>query len=133
MNSHLSSEQLCHWIAGEHEMEAGQHLRECPACQADLHQFQHALAGFRGSLEQSRVPPVSWPRARQTLPRWILATAALLILTGGPVYWSARQQRLAEQAHTDELLMERVHTGLSRAVPASMEPLMQLVSREEQE
>jgi hypothetical protein len=76
------------------------------------------------------VPAASYSRVRQTLPRWILATAALSVLVAAPVYWNARQQRDAEQAKADQLLLERVHAGLSRTVPASMEPLMQLISTE---
>jgi hypothetical protein len=129
MNSHLSSEQICHWIAGGHGREEERHLRECPICQAELDQFQNALGGFRHSLEQTPVPAPSYSRVRQTLPRWILATAALSVLVAVPVYWNARQQRDAERAQADELLLERVHAGLSRSVPASMEPLLQLIQR----
>ncbi|HYV61780.1 MAG TPA: hypothetical protein VE958_03850 [Bryobacteraceae bacterium] len=133
MNSHLSSEEMYQWLSGEHMDEVEEHFRECEACQTELHQLKNALAGFRSSLEECPVPAVSWRPVRQILPRWILATAALLLLTVAPVYWSARQQRLAEQAQADELLLERVNAGLSRSVPASMEPLMQLVSQKENE
>ena len=133
MNSHLSSDQICRWMAGEYARDEERHLRECLACRAELEQLQNALAGFRSSLERAPVPAVSYSRVRQTLPRWILATAALLLVTGAPVYWSTRQQRLADQARADELLLERVNAGLSRSVPASMEPLMQLVSPKETE
>ena len=131
MNSHLTSEEIYQWLSGERGNEVEEHLRECPACQADLHQFRQALAGFRNSLEQSPVPPVYLRPALQIIPRWFLAAAAVLLLAAAPIYWTARQQRAAEQSRTDELLLERVNTGLSRAVPASMEPLMQLVSKEE--
>jgi len=131
MISHLSLEEIHQWLSGERRNEVEEHFRECPACEVELHQFQKALVGFRSSLEQSPVPPVSYLRVRGTLPRWILATAAVLLLTAAPVYWNARQQRAAEQSKTDELLLERVNAGLSRTVPASMEPLMQLISREE--
>ena len=125
MTLHLTAEQICQSIAGDLGSEVEQHLRDCPACQAECDQFQNAVAGFRDSLEQSPVPAVNYSRVRQTLPRWILATATLSLLVAAPVYWNARQQRVADQAQADELLLERVHTGLSRAVPASMEPLMQ--------
>lgn len=130
MNSHLSSEQICRWIAGERGEQAAGHLRECPACQAELDQFQIALSGFRSSLEHSPAPPIRLGRAGQTLPRWILATAALSLIVAAPVYWKARQQRDAEQAQADQRLLERVHAGLSRTVPASMEPLMELIATE---
>ena len=131
MNSHLSSEELYQWLSGEGGNEVEEHFRECPACQADLHQFRRALAGFRNSLEQCPVPPAHLRPVRQTIPRWLLAAAAVLLLAAAPIYWTARQQRAAEQSRTDELLLERVNTGLSRNVPASMEPLMQLISKEE--
>jgi hypothetical protein len=130
MNSHLSSNQICRWLAGDRGPEEQQHLRICPACRAELEQFENALTGFRSSLEQSPVPAVGYSRVRQTLPRWVLAAAALALLVATPVYWNARQQRAAEQAKSDELLLERIDAGLSRSVPASMEPLMQLISKE---
>jgi len=132
MNSHLSSDQICQWLAGERGHGAQLHLRACPACQAELDQLQNALTGFRVSLEDLPVPAVSYSRARHALPRWILATAALALLVATPVYWNARQQRAAEQAKSDELLLERIDAGLSRSVPASMEPLMNLISKETQ-
>ena len=136
MNSHLSLEEIHQWLSGERRDEVEEHFRECPACEAELHQLRKALAGFRSSLEQSPVPAVSYSRTRQTLPRWILATAAVLLLIATPVYWNARQQRppqtAEDQAKADELLLERIDAGLSRSVPTSMEPLMQLISKENQ-
>ena len=132
MNSHLSLEEIYQWLSGERREEVEEHFRDCPACKAEMQQFQIALAGFRSSLEQAPVPAVSYSRVRHTLPRWILATAAVLLLVATPVYWNARQQHAAEQAKSDELLLERIDASLSRSVPASMEPLMQLISKENQ-
>jgi len=56
----------------------------------------------------------------------------VLLLTAAPVYWNALQPRAAEQAKSDELLLERIDASLSRSVPTSMEPLMQLISKENQ-
>lgn len=131
MNSHLASDQLCKWLAGERGTEEQQHLRSCPPCRAALEGFQNALTGFRTSLQESPVPPLNYSRTRQILPRWVLATAAVALMLAAPVYWNARQQRSTEQSKTDELLLERVNAGLSRTVPPSMEPLMQLISKEE--
>ena len=133
MNSHLSSDQICKWLAGERGTEEELHLLSCTACRSELDQFQHALTGFRTSVEGSSVPPVNYARTRQIVPRWILATAALAValVLSAPVYWNARQQRSTEQSKTDELLLERVNAGLSRTVHSSMEPLMQLISNEE--
>jgi hypothetical protein len=134
MNSHLSSEELYQWLSGERRDEVEEHFRECPACEAEIRQFQNALTGFRTSLEQFPVPAIRYSRVRQTLPRWILAAAAVALLVATPVYWNARQQRAPEpaedQAKSDELLLERIDASLSRSVPSSMEPLMQLISKE---
>jgi hypothetical protein len=132
MNSHLSSEEMYQWLSGAPLEEVEEHFRECPACQAEMHQLKNALLGFQRSLEQSPVPAVNYSRVRQTLPRWILAAAALSLLAATPMYWNARQQRAAEQARADELLLQRIDASLSRSVPASMEPLMQLISKENQ-
>jgi hypothetical protein len=132
MNSHLSSQQICNWLAGRRGEQEQKHLHECAACQAELDQFQNALAGFRTSLEKSPVPAVRRKQSSPRLSRWVLASAALSLMVAAPVWWNARQQRAAEQAKADELLLERVQAGLSRSVPASMEPLMQLISREDQ-
>jgi len=131
MNSHLSSEEMYQWLSGEHGADVDEHLHECPACQTELLQFRNALAGFRTSLEKSPIPAVRRKQSSQRLSRWVLASAALSLMVAAPMYWNARQQRAAEQAKADELLLERVNAGLSRSVPASMEPLMQLISRED--
>ena len=131
MNSHLTSEEMYQWLSGEHGADVEEHFRECTACQTELLQFRSALAGFRTSLEKSPVPAVRRKQSSQRLSRWVLASAALSLMVAAPVYWNARQQRAAEQAKADELLLERVNAGLSRSVPASMEPLMQLISRED--
>lgn len=131
MNSHLSSEEIYQWLSGDRGDGMEEHFRECPACRVELQQLKTALDGLRSSLEEAAVPPVSYSRTRAALPRWILATAVLSTLIAAPVYWNLRQQHAAEQAKADELLLERVQVGLSRSVPASMEPLMQLISRED--
>lgn len=134
MNQHLSSKQLCDWLIGQHGHWQGEHLRQCADCRSELEQLQNAVSGFRGSLERWSVSPPPPSRAvRRNVPRWILATAALSLLAAVPIYWNTYQQRAAAQAKADQVLLERIHTGLSRAVPASMEPLMQLVSKEERQ
>jgi hypothetical protein len=52
----------------------------------------------------------------------------LIILLVIPVYKNKREEKRARQAMEDALLLEQVNASLSRDVPASMEPLMNLVS-----
>jgi len=136
MNSHLTSEEISNWLAGESGQEADQHLGDCPACRAELDLLRNAFAGFRRSLEALPVPAPHRIYRKDPLPRWILAAAALSLLIAAPVYWNARQQPIPQptedQAKADELLLERIQSGLSRSVPASMEPLMQLISNDGQ-
>ena len=129
MNTHLSSDQICRWLAGDGKAEDQRHLRECAACQAEVEQFHSMLAGFGASVRNSPAPAIRRAARHAAMPRWILAAAALSILIGAPIYWNVRQQRAAEQAKADELLLDRVNAGLSRSVPASMEPLMLLISQ----
>ena len=68
------------------------------------------------------------PPVRHLARRWILAAASLLILALGPAYWQTRQQaRAAEMARADALL-QQVDAEISRAVPQTMEPLVNLVT-----
>ena len=133
MNTHFTSERICRWIAGERKPGDERHLVECHACRAEVDQFTGIVDAFGTALRSSPAPPVRRAASRAAVPRWILVTAALSALIAAPVYWSVRQQRAAEQAKADELLLERVNAGLSRSVPASMEPLMFLVNQKETE
>ncbi|MGD0869412.1 MAG: hypothetical protein ABSB88_07675 [Bryobacteraceae bacterium] len=135
MNEHLSPEDISRWFAGERSSESQRHVGECEECSARLDRTESALAEFRGSVhdwsaaEAASAPPIAWrPPARHTAQRWVLAAASLLILVSAPAYWhSRRQARAAEMARADALL-EQVDTGISRAVPQTMEPLVNLVT-----
>jgi anti-sigma factor RsiW len=50
MIAHLSSEQLAEWIAGQPSLMVAQHVRECPACRAELADFRETLGDFRGAV-----------------------------------------------------------------------------------
>lgn len=82
MNSHLSEEQITGWIAGERGREAEQHIRECPACTAEVERCRKAFLLFRDSgyacAEYWRTqPPVPSPRR---VARWVLAASSLVAL-----------------------------------------------------
>jgi hypothetical protein len=102
--------------------------------------LESSLSLFRGSVRQwsdrqsSAPDPAAWKAARTRTgfigpPRlWALVTAMVLMLAVVPIYRDAQdKQRKAELAQADAVLMEQVDDQLSRAVPAPMEPLVNLV------
>jgi len=142
MNQHLSSEQIAKWVAGERTGADEQHARECSECRAKLAEFEGALSLFRGAVhdwseqQSSGMRSAAWtddepvrPRWRFQPLRWAAAGVALLILAAIPFVHNAREkQRQAELAKADALLLEQVDAEISRAVPATMEPLVKLVA-----
>ena len=135
MNEHLSPEDISRWLAGERRGEPERHAGECEACSARLDRMESAIAEFRGAVhdwsaaQPASAPHIAWrPPIRRMARRWILATASLLMLVSVPAYWHSRQQaRAAEIARADALL-EQVDAEISRAVPQTMEPLVNLVT-----
>jgi len=126
---------------GEHGALEKEHVRNCPECLAELARLESILAQFRNSarvLVGQAVPPADleflsvaeaeeswWSNAPR---RWVLATAALVILVTVPFLQNARdRKRAVERAEADTLLMEQVDRAVSRTVPRPMEPLIELV------
>ena len=138
MIEHLSTEQISQWMIGERSPQLERHVAECDDCRAELAQLESTLVQFRGAVREwsgSPAPPAwrqpasggswfSWPRAA-------VAAATLSVLLAVPVYWNVRARDRAEQAaaaRADVLLLERVDSEISRAVPEPMEPLVNLVA-----
>jgi hypothetical protein len=143
VNNHLSATQISRLIAGQQEPEEEFHLRHCPTCSAELARVQSGFAAFGRSVrEWARqsdmsmdaapwTPPVSTVRPR---PRLLgFAAAAIALAVGLPVYQEYRATRNEARWQRDAELLEQVHAQLSRAVPASMQPLMELMYEERQE
>jgi hypothetical protein len=135
MNEHLSPEDISRWFAGEPSSDLQRHAGECQECSARLDSMESALAEFRGSAhdwsaaQSASAPPIAWrPPVLHTARRWVLAATSMLILVSASAYWHTRQQtRAAEMARADALLVQ-VDAEISRAVPQTMEPLVNLVT-----
>jgi anti-sigma factor RsiW len=136
MIQHLSAEQISRWMVGDRTPQLERHVAGCEECRAELGQLESTLAQFRGVLREwsSSVPSTAWrqPASRSPWFSWqrvVFAAAALFFLVGVPVYWTARvRERATEAARADALLLERVDSSISRAVPEPMEPLVNLVT-----
>ena len=139
MISHLSSKQISKVLAGKATPEERLHANECAECRTELIRLRETLSLFRDSVlkwadEGYRSAPVSAAflrveksaYSRQPL-RWALITALLILFVAVPLYRSVSDHHRQTDAD-DALLLEQVNAHLSRAVPAPMEPLMQLLS-----
>jgi len=138
MTSHLSTEQISKFLIGEATDEEREHARTCVDCVTELKRSQAVLAAFRNSVHhwadsQSRMHLRSrafkWsksPAFRIRPLQWALALAALIILAF-PLFKNVSDRRREAEAFNDTLLLEQIEASLSRAVPAPMEPLLQLL------
>jgi predicted anti-sigma-YlaC factor YlaD len=126
---------------GEYCAPEEEHVRDCPECRAELARLEFVLARFRSSavVVAQALPPADLDFAsayeRSGRPRgpggWILAAATLLILVTVPLYQNVRdRKRAVEQAEADRILLEQVDRAVSRTVPRTMEPLIELVQWE---
>ena len=135
MNEHLSPDDISRWFAGERSPKLQRHAGECEECSARLDRMESAIAEFRRSVHDwsaaqlASAPHIAWrPRVHHMARRWILAAASLLILASGPAYWHFRQQARAAEIARANALLEQVDAEISRAVPQTMEPLVNLVT-----
>ena len=137
MSRHLSSAEISEWAAGTRTQEREHHLHECAECRDELTRLQGALWEFRESLRSwsagqgGEAPRPVWltegPRGAHRL-RWALVAMAMVLLAAIPIYRSRERQRKADASLEDAVLLEQIDAGVSRSVPAPMEPLTSLVS-----
>jgi hypothetical protein len=137
MSRHLSSREISEWAAGTRSLERENHLHECAECRGELVRLQGVLSEFRDSLRNwsagqgGSAPRPVWltesPRAAHRL-RWAMVAVVMVLLAAIPIYRSRERQRPADTSLEDAVLLEQIDAGVSRSVPAPMEPLTGLVS-----
>jgi hypothetical protein len=133
MTQHLSAERVTAWMMGEQTRGETEHLRECVDCRMEVERLRSSLELFRGSVrgwsEEQRavtVPQVC-SVGKSHGWRWATAAAAIALVMGAiPVY---QQQKRAEMARQDAMLLEQVDAELSESVARPMQPLSKLVWR----
>ncbi|HLY20533.1 MAG TPA: hypothetical protein VKR61_25070 [Bryobacteraceae bacterium] len=132
MNRHLSSEELCAWLAGSHTLESEQHVLSCSACHAEMARMGQALTQFRGAVRgwseeqytrEVRLTPVNAFKHF----RWAWAVMAACLMISLSVLWRGNQPAATGAPVADAALLAQVDRQVSRAVPSPMEPLMNLV------
>jgi hypothetical protein len=143
MSTHLSSEQISRWMAGENNSDADRHIKECPECAAEIARLQSLLGAFRSSviawntLQRNADPPSHWMPAKHHrqvaggILRWKLAAATLVIVLAVSVWKNHSDRRhAAEVFEADVRLWEEVNSHISQPIPSPMAPLMNLVAWE---
>jgi anti-sigma factor RsiW len=136
MTQHLTSEQQSQCILGEPGPVARQHLKDCPACRAELGNFGDALGEFRGAVRgwsENQAHAALAVHARPSESRsWIASHqfALAVLLAAVSILASVVWHRGGEAPASDAVLLNQVDAQVSRAVPSSMEPLMKLVAQQ---
>lgn len=136
MNEHLSTAQISEWIAGERAGESERHLRECAACRIELAGFESGLEALGQSVRywaaQQNVAPSSGIHARvsgaRASWRWALAAVVVGVMLLLPVRWSREAQREAAR-QADAEFLAHIDIQLSRVVPTTLEPWMNLMQQ----
>jgi hypothetical protein len=137
MKRHLSEKQFSDWLLGERGPEASRHVETCHPCRTELAAIEGSIAGFRSLVHESPFPAhrvsahrVSSGRSYRPL-RWALAGFAAALMVTVPVYKESGRpvpRTPVENADADAMLLKQVDAEISRAVPATMEPLVKLVA-----
>jgi hypothetical protein len=139
MIGHLSALQIEEWLIGQRPAEVAAHLARCSACAAALDRAAQPLTLFGNTVRDwsAQLParPIVIAGHRRRTPafgwRGAMACAAVLVILAVPAYRHrapAPQPAPRAAAITDEILLQQVASGISRSVPAPMEPLAQLLS-----
>ena len=121
MNTHLSSEQISKWMAGDKNSDADRHLKECPQCATEIARLQSLLSAFRSSviewntLQRSAEVPERWMpseyrrRFAGSMLFWKLAAATLAIVLVISIWKNNSDRRHAVEAlEADVQLWEEV-------------------------
>ena len=139
MITHLSSEQVAEYIVGYPSPIVAEHLRDCPACRAEVVNFREALGDFRWAVHSWSEEQASQYQANaaSAMPavvpdtRWWTPShqfAGALLVAAICVIASFVMPRHPEKVlSSDAVLLSQVDAQVSRTVPSSMEPLMKLL------
>jgi hypothetical protein len=145
MSDHLTEQQIVDLVAGAATPAANRHVESCAACAAEVEQLAGAVEGFAAAVHRMPLRPaprLDWAdvnRFQPWPPAWRLAVAALaLLLVAVPLMFhfqpgsgneiAALHQQQLERERADAALLEQVDAAVSRPVPQTIEPLVQLVA-----
>jgi predicted anti-sigma-YlaC factor YlaD len=135
MNRHLSSEDFSEWLLGQPTPECEEHLRTCAGCAAELDKIQAPLGLFREAVREwsanEERRSVAMPARSRSGLLWVRVAAtavALAILIAIGI--GGQNRRAAGIEREDEMLLGQVQAAVSRPVPATMQPVYDLMVEE---
>ena len=135
MNRHLSSEEFSEWLIGQRMPEWEEHLRTCAGCAAEIEKIQTPLGLFREAVREwsanEERRSVAMPAQRRFGPLFVRVAAtavALAILIAIGI--GGQNRRAAGIEREDEMLLGQVQAAVSRPVPATMQPVYDLMVEE---
>jgi len=145
MKEHLSEEQLNHWILGQAESDATEHMEACAICRREAQKLKAALDGFHDSIhgmaEDYRLrwqPPVQPGRSAWSqliAQRWAYAVALAAILVVSVVLLRFDHRRVPHPVTAtlseSEILMQ-IQADVSEDVPSALAPGELLVAGAEE-
>ena len=144
MSEHLTERQVLECVTGAAGMP--RHVEECARCAAEVNRLSGAVRGFAAAVHEAPVPAaprLDWAEATRRragwAPGWRLATAVLILLLAAiPLLFRVHlprrsdfafvHQQQLERERADAALLDEVDAAVSRPVPQTVEPLVQLVA-----
>jgi hypothetical protein len=150
MKRHLTSEDFSNWMIGEKTAEHEEHLRSCGECAAELEKLQAPLLLFRGAVRDwsadQRVRVAQQTQAAGAArrhgwmggalwTRWTAAGVGLVLALAigiGGNQWRQEGALRVEQARAeqeDEALLGNIQAAVTRPVPATMQPVYNLMAQ----
>jgi hypothetical protein len=140
VKGHLSAEEVDGYVMGERNREVEEHLRDCRVCADEVQRVTEPFQLFGSavrSLGEETAPlrhlfqsPVETSPSQWRFRRITLMAVAFSMMIAVPVYRHEMNRQAAVAATQDEILLRQVESGLSRSVPAPMEPLAKLMSND---
>jgi hypothetical protein len=128
----MNHPQVNQWLAGDRSPDLKTHVESCRQCAAGIAKLEAPLGAFRDAVHRwsdRQMAPVTIVEPRRASAGWLrIAVAATALGVIAIVGVERHNQEAAAMARADDALLEQVATDVSRSVPATLEPLDQLMS-----
>jgi hypothetical protein len=132
MRTHLSSNAIFQWIAGQRDEVDREHLRECERCRAEVARVEQFFSILSSSIRcwtERRTSVVSIPSRPGSVANrpvlkwgWVLP---LIVMIGFILHNSGKTGSARETQR--DVVLDQVEAAISRPVPEAIQPLTKLL------